>query len=158
MSIRVDEPRMLIVRVAAPRIQMLCLSLHGPHSDCMLDHCAVWTRAGNLFIKLLKLGDVIAVFIDSNCRISFRHGDSDQIVGPLLDPPWRHNSVSDAFIKFCRRANHSIPNTFYTATGSDVGAGSLRTSTGFASRYDHVLLDAKVFLTLVRRYLGMTSA
>ena len=131
------------MRIVAPRCQLLCCVFHGLDEDPGADAVdAYWVEAYSVFCKCRRPSERVVVFVDGNCRISLRDCDDDEIIGPLLDPPHRHNFVSEAFTCFCRKANLAVVSTFPDYVKDDLPTGTFHVRSGLLLRCDYLLVDS----------------
>ena len=138
-------PRILVVRIVAPRCQLLCCVFHGLDEDHGADAGgAYWDEAFCVFQKCRRPKERVVAFVDGNCRISCRDGDDDDddIIGPSLDPLHKQNFVSIAFTRFCRRANLAVSSTFPENVKGGLPTGSFHVKSGLTLRCDYTLVDA----------------
>jgi len=143
VNILYGDPRTLIVRVAAPRFQSICVSIHGLDRDHGREEVhEAWRKTGDQLAKCLKKGDSVCCGIDGNCRIG-RKNNNDTSIGDLLDVEARHDFVSDAMVLFARRFSLRIVNT-YSHLSNGKAAGSLHTVQGIALRCDYLLVGQAV--------------
>ena len=136
-------PRLLVIRIVAPRFQALVCSIHGldfDHGES--DVSAFWLDSGTIIKRYKKKHERLLICIDGSCRICERNGVSDNSVGDVRDLPHRQNYVSVAFVDFCRKMNVMVTGTQSDLLGDVSAVGSLYTSLGTFIRCDYILVDA----------------
>ena len=106
----------------------------------------IWVDVGIRLHAIKKPGDRVIVFVDANCRIPDL-GMASAVMGSVLEPAWRSNFVSDAFVAFATEHSLHIANTYADNLARQSPIGTLYTSKGSLLACDYVLQD---FATVVQ--------
>ena len=143
------EPRLLLCRLHAPALQVLCVVAHAPHSKQPLsDRERWWARLRAAISSALKPGDVIWAAIDANGRLGLTPSEACGTVGAE-----EMNANGEALLALSEEFDLLLPSTFDLHQGHHQTWSS---PAGFEARIDYVACSRTLRHSWTKSWIAWT--